>query len=382
MTTNKHRKHWDLIVLGLGGVGSAAIYHAATAGMRVLGIDQYCEAHDKGSSHGHTRAIRQAYFEDPAYVPLLRRSYQLWESLQAITGQQLFVRTGLVEIGPEDGVVIPGVRRSAQQYQLDIEEIRIQDLHDRWPGLRAEESWAAVLEKNAGYLLVESCVSAHLRVALQQGAVCRYDEVVQAWTLEGKNVVVRTNAGQHVAERLIVAAGPWSGRLLASLNLPLTVLRKHQYWLEAERPGFDRNEGFPCFFFETPQGYFYGFPSMEGVGVKVARHSGGQVVTQPSGDEHPFDDQDFTLVTDFVAAHLPGVTNQRKSHAGCYYTMTPSECFIIDVLPNQPQVTVVAGLSGHGFKFTSVLGEIAATMSRDETPAFDLERFRIANHVV
>ena len=162
-----NRKPWDLIVLGLGGVGSAAIYHAAAAGMRVLGIDQFQAAHDKGSSHGQTRVIRQAYFEDPAYVPLLRRSYDLWDRL-IHRGRQLFVRSGLVEIGPGDGVVISGVRRSAKEHNLAVEELAIEDLRDRWPGLRSEPHWAAVLEKNAGYLLVESCVATHLQLAGQQ----------------------------------------------------------------------------------------------------------------------------------------------------------------------------------------------------------------------
>lgn len=374
MNTNSD---WDLIVLGLGGVGSAAAHHAARAGLRVLGIDQYPPVHNHGSSHGNTRVIRQAYFEDPAYVPLLRRAYALWQALEQAAGQPLFVRTGLVEIGPADGVVVPGVRQSAAQYGLEIEELSIDQIQNRWPGLSLNANLAAVFEPNGGYLRVESCVAAHLQCAVQHGAVCRHNETVQTWSAHNDRVVVVTDRDCYTAARLIVAAGPWSLQVLSGLGVPLQVLRKHQYWFKTAHGGYDRDAGFPCFFFELPNGYFYGFPSIDGSGVKVCRHSGGNSVEIPTGNEHPADAEDFRLVQGFVTEHLPGVTTQLQSQSGCYYTMSTDENFLIDILPEHPNVVVIAGLSGHGFKFTSVLGEIAAQLATGDTHDWDLELFRI-----
>lgn len=365
-------------MLGLGGVGSAAACHAARPGLRVLGIDQYSPVHHHGSSHGQTRAIRQAYFEDPAYVPLLRRAYELWQALEQAAGQQLFVRTGLVEIGPADGVVVPGVKQSAAKFGLEIEQISIAQLQNRWPGLSADENLAAVVEHNAGYLKVESCVATHLQVAAQHGAVCRHNETVQTWSSSNNCVVVETDGGRYTAASLVVAAGPWSSQVLSGLGVPLRVLRKQQYWFKTGQPGFDRDEGFPCFFFELPSGGFYGFPSIDGSGVKVARHNGGQSIESPIEGEHPADEEDLRLTQDFVSKHLPGVTTHLRSRAGCYYTMSTDENFLIDTLPEHPNVVVIAGLSGHGFKFTSVLGEIAVQLACGNSHNFDLDSFRIS----
>ena len=170
--------HWDVIVLGLGGVGSSAAYHLAAAGLKVLGIDQFAPVHDQGSSHGHTRVIRQAYFEHPAYVPLLRRAYELWDQVEQQTNRELFHRTGLVEIGPSDGIVIPGVKNSAATHGLQIETMSMTELPKRWPAIQGDRSWEVVIESNAGYLRVEDCVAAHLELASRHGAVLRHGETV------------------------------------------------------------------------------------------------------------------------------------------------------------------------------------------------------------
>jgi monomeric sarcosine oxidase len=368
--------HRDVIVLGLGGVGSSAAYHAARAGLSVLGIDQFPPAHDRGSSHGQTRIIRQAYFEGPAYVPLLKRAYELWKSLQDQAGQQLYYRTGLVELGPADGIVIPGVLRSAAEHGLAVENLSPDQLHRRWPGLRGNDDWKVVLEQDAGYLMVEDCVAAHLQAAQREGAALHHNEVVHNWQCQGNTVSVQTDRGKFVADRLIIAAGPWSQQVAAAMNLPLQVLRKHQYWLHTHAAEYDRDRDFPCFFFETLAGQYYGFPSIHGSGVKVARHSGGEPIDGPT-ESHPHSAEDEQLVGDFVARHLPGVSTAEKTQAGCYYTVTPGEHFIVDTLPEHPQVTLVAGLSGHGFKFTGVLGEIAAALAGGQVPPYDLTLFQL-----
>jgi monomeric sarcosine oxidase len=364
--------NWDVIVIGLGGVGSAAAFHLAAAGCRVLGLDQHAPAHAFGSSHGQTRIIRQAYFEHPSYVPLLRRAYELWNELEDRTGQNLFQRTGLVELGPADGVVIPGVLRAAAEHDLAIEELSAADVSLRWPGLVGNDQWRAVIEQNAGYLRVEACVKAHLQCAANASATLRHGEPVTQWLIDGCGVAVTTAAGVERASRLVIAGGPWSGAILKQPGFPLRLLRKQQYWYSPQRPGYRESDGFPCFFCETPSGHFYGFPSINDAGVKVARHSGGPVIDATSRD-HPPDPEDRKLVEDFLRAHLPGVGHRLLSRAGCYYTMTPDEHFIVDTHPSHDQVTVIAGLSGHGFKFTGVLGEIACQIATGRPASYDTE---------
>jgi monomeric sarcosine oxidase len=374
---------WDAIVIGAGGVGSAAAMHLAKSGARVLGIDQYQPAHDRGSSHGQTRIIRQAYFEHPSYVPLLRRAYELWDELEQNSNRKLFHRTGLVELGPIDGVVIPGVLRSAKTYSLPIETLLPAEVTERWPGIRGNHDWQAVIEKNAGFLKVEECVQTHLDLARQFGCKLMHNCKVHQWKAGPRGVKVVTDQGSEQAAHLLVAGGPWSQTLVPALSGKLRVLRKHLYWFEPERSGFEETDGFPCFFHETSNGFFYGFPSLNGSGVKVARHSGGQPIEQPDNDAaaDDFDDtdmQDQQLVSDYVREYLPGLGNRLLKRAKCYYTSTPDEHFVIDHLPDQSNVTIVAGLSGHGFKFTSVLGEIASQLAQGTKSTLDIGPFGIA----
>ena len=362
--------NWDVIVIGLGGVGSAAAARLAARGCRVLGIDQFEPVHKRGSSHGRTRMIRQAYFEHPAYVPLLRRAYELWDELERQTDQRLFHRTGLAQWGPADGVVVPGVLRSAAEHGLQIEEYSASEATRRWPAMRGDEVWKVVVEPNAGYLRVEACVSAHLELAARNGATLRHGQAVAEWRTEGDSVVVVTDQGEERAERLVIAAGPWSRQVLGEMNVPLQVLRKHQYWFAPTGTGFDESSGFPCFFHETPYGYFYGFPSSEGSGVKVARHDGGQQIDGPTAT-HPADPVDQEMVQRYLSEYLPGIGSELREQAGCYYTMTPDENFVVDCHPEHQQVVVVAGLSGHGFKFASVLGELACQLAMEKTTSLD-----------
>lgn len=387
--------NWDVIVIGLGGVGSAAAYHLARAGHRVLGLDQYEPVHAYGSSHGLTRIIRQAYFEHPSYVPLLQRAYELWDDLEQASGQRLFHRTGLVEIGPADGIVIPGVLRSAAEHQLDIESLTIDEVGRRWPGLagpglldsqpgpsgaKLQTDWRAVIEHNAGYLRVEACVETHLQLAQQHSATLKFRQRVRRWTIDGDGVTVSTDEGVQRAAHLVVACGAWSQPMLGKLGMPLRVLRKHLYWYQPQQTGCTEREGFPCFFHETPAGYFYGFPATDGAGdsagVKVARHSGGTEIDAPT-PTHPSDPADQALVEDYLRDFLPGVGTDLIDQQGCYYTVTPDEHFILDRHPEQDQVTIVAGLSGHGFKFTSVLGELAGKLASGEPTMLDTSLLRI-----
>ncbi len=367
--------YWDVIVVGLGGVGSSAVYHLAAAGHRVLGLDQYPPAHDRGSSHGQTRIIRQAYFEHPSYVPLLRRAYELWGELEKACDQRLFHRTGVVEIGPADGIVVPGVLHAAREHGLDVETLCMSEVSRRWPGLTGRSSHVAVLERDAGFLRVEECVRCHLRQAAAHSATLRHNVGVTGWRIDGSGVEVETDSGTERSGRIVFACGPWSGQVLGEIGMTLKVKRKYQYWYSPAREGYGESDGFPCFFHETRDGFFYGFPSLGDEGVKVARHSGGQLVECPS-DVHPACESDRRQIENYLRQNLPGVGDSLCKWRGCYYTLTPDEHFIVDRHPEHEQVVVVAGLSGHGFKFTSVLGELATQLTETGTTNLDTSLLR------
>jgi monomeric sarcosine oxidase len=355
--------HYDAIVLGTGGIGSAALYELARRGRRVLGIDRFDPPHDRGSSHGESRVIRQAYFEHPDYVPLAIESYGLWRDLERRTGRRLLFESGLLEIGPKDGAVVPGVLRAAAEHQLRVEPLTSADVERRWPGIRVEAGLAAVLEPSGGYLLVEDCVRAHLEAAAAEGAELWSETEVLEWTADENGAHVTTKKGELSADYLIITAGSWAGRLLSGLNLKLVVRRKSLFWFEAEGKTYAAGAGFPVFLFELSDGVFYGFPKLDGRGLKVAEHTGGKEINDPLSVDRSIDAMEQKSLESFLAAHLPGVRPLVTGHAVCLYTMSPDEHFIVDRHPNYPNVAFAAGLSGHGFKFAPVLGRALADLA-------------------
>jgi sarcosine oxidase len=355
--------NYDAVVLGTGGVGSSAAFHLARRGARVLGIDRFPGGHDRGSSHGETRIIRQAYFEHPDYVPLLVRAYELWRELEIEAAEKLLFQVGLLQIGPANGAVVRGVLASSQQHGLAIEQHTAAEIHRRWPGFHVPEGLVGVFESAAGYLLVERSVLAHLAAAEKCGAEFRFGCSACSFDREGSGVAVELESGEVLhADKLIVTAGPWTPQLLADLGVPLVVRRKHVYWFPAADE-YHADRGFPTFLFELPHGVFYGFPQIDSLGLKAAEHSGGNRVEDPLIDQRVLDPHDLARVQDFLSTCLPGVGRPHVRHSVCYYTMSPDEHFIVDQHPEMPNVLFAAGLSGHGFKFTSVLGQALAEMA-------------------
>lgn len=356
--------HYDAIVLGTGGVGSAAAFHLARRRARVLGLDRFPGGHDRGSSHGETRIIRQAYFEHADYVPLLRRGYELWAELESLVNERLFHQVGLLQIGPAGGYVIGGVLTAARQHGLQVDELTAAQSEARFPGFRVPAGMVAAFEPAAGYLLVERCVLAHLAAAKQHGAELKTGVTVQSWQADDGRVTVATDQGIFTADKLVITAGAWAPQLLADLGIKMTVRRKHLHWFEGNDPVY-RGPNAPTFFYEMPHGLFYGFPAVDELGVKVAEHSGGEEVADPLTDERPLEEPDLARVRDFISRQLPfvGISAGHRRHAVCFYTMSPDEQFIIDRHPRHPNVVFSAGLSGHGFKFTSVLGEVMADLA-------------------
>jgi monomeric sarcosine oxidase len=353
---------WDCIVLGAGGVGSSALFHLAKRGLHVLGIDRFAPGHDRGSSHGQTRLIRLAYFEHPDYVPLLKRAYELWEELEHCGGMKLYHEIGILEIGPRGGEVVSGVLASARQHQLEVETLDGPEIERRFPGFRIPEPYVGVLEKRAGYLEVENCVRAHAAEAAIRGAQLNVGETVLGWKTNAERVEVQTDRAVHQSAALIVTPGAWSPAMLPALGVPLQVLRKPMYWYEPDTNDYRVDRGFPGFIFETTDGVFYGFPQVDEQGVKVAEHTGGHIVGDPLSVNRTEDPDETRRLSDFLDRFMPGLSLRLRRFGVCLYTMSPDQHFIVDFACESPRVAFAAGLSGHGFKFTSVLGELLADL--------------------
>lgn len=363
---------YDRIVVGLGGMGSAALCSLARRGAKVLGIESYGVAHDRGSSHGQTRIIRQAYFEHPDYVPLLRQAYQQWERLEAECGRRLFERVGLLEVGVETGPTMQGIRRSASTHQLPIETLTPAESARRFPSLHIPEGMDIIFEANAGFLYVERCVEAAVEVAQRYGAEVRTHTAVRQIRIEQGHCEVVTDAGVDRAEGVVLCLGPWAPAQLP-IRLPLHVVRKHLHWFHCDDRRFHVDARCPAFFYELPEGSFYGFPAFEDVGVKVAEHTRGERAADPTLVDRTMDPMDTARIDGFVRACLPSVSSTRTRHEVCMYTMTPDEHFIIDRHPDNSRAVYAAGFSGHGFKFAAGMGECLADMTLHETRLPELD---------
>jgi len=356
------REIYDAIVVGVGGIGSSVLSDFARRGLRVLGLDRFPPGHSHGSSHGQTRLIRQAYWELPSYVPLLKRAYTLWAELSERCDKQLYHEVGVLQVGSRAGQVLPGTLASARQHGLEVEEISAGDLADRFPGFRCLDSMAAVFERRAGYLCVEDCVTTYAAEAQQAGAMLQIGETVCEWSAKSGQVEVRTDRATYIAKHLVITAGPWAGQFLGDLGVPLVVTRKPLYWFETRDSNYRADHGAPGFIYETPLGNFYGFPAIDNFGLKVAEHFGGAVVTDPLTVNRAEDPDETARILDFLQSYLPGVSQTKTRFDVCLYTLSPDRNFLVDQHPEFKNVAFAAGLSGHGFKFASVLGEILADL--------------------
>ena len=361
----------DVIVLGVGAMGSAACWRMARRGLNVLGIEQFEPGHDRGSSHGQTRIIRKAYFEHPDYVPLVQRADALWQELERDSARRLLHRCGLVLCGRPEGVVMRGVERAAAAHGLALERLPADSLHERFRGLRCPpgQSLEALFERDAGFLRVEESVCAMAEQARRGGATILTGRRVASWSATERGVIVRVDGETLSAATLVLAAGAWAARLLEPHGLPLSVRRKVQLWFRTTNPAHDLAHGAPVFAYDLPDGFFYGFPAIEPGRIKVALHTGGEPVANPDQLDRALHEGDAAPLRDFVAACLPGAGPAVEAHSACMYTMTPDEHFVIGPLPDQPRVLLAAGFSGHGFKFAPLVGEVLADLAAEGATA-------------
>ena len=374
---------YDVIVIGLGAMGSAAAYQLAWRGARVLGLERFGPAHANGSSSGRSRIIRQAYMEDPAYVPLLLRAYELWRQLEAESGAALLTVTGGLMLGAPDSQAVAGATRSAREHQLAYELLDDREVRRRYPPLHAPEGTVALLEHQAGFLRPEASIRAFLARAQAHSAELRFEEPALSWASDARGVTVRSASGSYNAARLIIAPGAWAPELLA-LDIPFQIVRHVLAWF-APHGGIGPflPDRFPIYIWETsPELTFYGFPHQEGPpgGVKVALHTGGERCT-PQTIDRSIRAADVADVRAALAGRIPTLDGGLLEATTCMYTMTPDEHFVLGLHPDWPNVVVASPCSGHGFKFASVIGEIVADLALEGATShpiglFDPARFR------
>lgn len=363
--------HYDVIVIGLGAMGSSATYHLATRGARVLGLDAHPRGHTLGSSHGKSRIIREAYFEAPDYVPLVQRAYALWRALENESGRSLLSITGGLNLGQPESAMVSGALASARMHGLPYELLTPAEVHARFPGFRLPDDFAGVFEPNAGILDPEACVSAHLDLAARHGATVRHEEPVLSWSATSTGVRVETARATYGAGGLVITAGPWASEHLTELALPLEIQRVVNVHFAPRQPDLFAAPGSPVFLIEAPEGDYYGFPNLPGQGVKIGRHDAGERCTARTV-RRTVDPEEIDALRDVLDRYLPGAAGEVIATLTCMYTNTPDRHFVLDTYPGQPRVAYGAGFSGHGFKFSSVIGEVLADLATNGATALPI----------
>ncbi|WP_440008435.1 N-methyl-L-tryptophan oxidase [Halomicrococcus sp. SG-WS-1] len=368
---------YDAIVVGVGGMGSAAAYHLARRGQRVLGLERYDVPHGMGSSHGLTRIIRKAYYEHPDYVPLLERAYELWRELDEDHPSELLHTTGCVVAGPRGSEKVENARESCEEHGIEYETLSAGELGERYPGYDLPDGFEAVVEPAGGFLHVEQCVVAHVEAAHRHGATIRARERVRDWrpTADG-GVRVETDRGSYGADSLVVTAGAWTGKLLPGLDDVLTPERQVLGWFQPETPDRFAPDEFPVFILSCDEGDFYGFPRYAVPGFKVGRYNHFRETVDPDEIAREPTAGDERVLREFTERYFPDAAGPTMRLETCMFTNTPDEHFVVDRHPDHPQVVVGAGFSGHGFKMSSAVGEVLADLSVDGTSEHAIDLFR------
>lgn len=366
----------DVAIVGLGAMGSAAAFELSRRGVDVVGFDRFAPPHAFGSSHGDSRIIREAYFEDPVYVPMVQRAFELWLELQRRSGTALLEQTGGVMIGAPGSALVEGARRSAQVHGLEHAMLSAADIRARFPVLNPEPGMVGVWEARAGVLAPEACVAAHLALARDYGATLRFNEPVDDWRAETGHIAVFTGLGRYRARQLVISAGAWVASLLPGLRVPFSIERQVLHWFEpVDEAASFAPQRCPVHLWQFDgDRFFYGFPD-KGAGVKLAFHHGGEATTadRVRRDVTP---ADIDGIRAAVRRFVPSADGRLLDSVVCLYTNTPDEHFWIDRHPGQPNVLVASPCSGHGFKFAPVIGEILADLVEGRPARFDLGRFQ------
>jgi sarcosine oxidase len=373
---------YDAIVLGIGGMGSAAAWHLAKRGRRVLGLEQFSIPHELGSSHGVTRIIRLAYSEHPAYVPLLRRAYELWREMEQRAGERLLFVTGGLDIGSAASETIGGSLRSCREHGLAHEELDAGKVARRFPGYRLPRELMAVYQPDGGFVLPERSIVVHTAAAREMGAEIHEQEPALEWRPEGAGVAVRSGRDTYHADRLVITAGPWASKCVPLLERLAIPERQVLIWTRPLRAERFEVSAFPIFNMETERGRYYGFPVYGVPGFKLGKYHHRRERTDPDRVDREFHPEDEEVLREALVRYFPDANGETLAMKTCLFTNSPDEHFILDRHPEFPQVAIAAGFSGHGFKFAPVIGEIMADFALEggcahwDLGLFGLKRFQ------
>ena len=368
---------YDAIVIGVGGMGSAAVYHLAQRGLQVLGLEKHAIPHEMGSSHGYSRMIRYTLQEHPSYVPLVRRSYELWHEMEETAGEELMVTTGSIRAGAPDSPFFLNAQEACDLHSIPYEILTASEVNKRFPGYRFPEEISSVYQADGGFLLPERCIVTHVQAAERAGADVHSQETVLDWEVRGDGVQVRTDRDTYTAGRLVVTAGPWAANLVPELAAYAVPERQVMGWFQPKRPELYAAEAFPVFGVFTEEGRYYGFPSHAVPGFKIGRAHHLLQKVDPDAIDREVHPEDEDILRQVVNRYFPLAAGKLLDGKTCMYTNTPDEHFMIGTLDGQPQVSVAAGFSGHGFKFASVIGEIMADLAQNGATEHDINLFRL-----
>ena len=359
----------DVAVVGLGAMGSMALWRLAERGVRAVGIDRFDPPHDRGASHGESRLIRTAYAEGAWYIPLAREAWRLWRELEALGGAELLTQTGALMVGPREGELLSGTMASAREHELEHEMLDAAAASTRWPQHVLTGDDRVLFDPAAGVLRPEACITAALARARALGATTRTSTRVEAIENDGDSTLLRLDDGDALrTRRCIVAAGPWTGMVLPELAAHLRVERQLTAWFEVDDPRAFAPSRFPVFVRELADGWLrYGVPAIDGRTIKIAAHHEG-ALADPDALERTVSPSDLAPLDEYATTMLRGVRTPPVRCVVCMYTNTPDEHLLVGPLPTRPGVVVAGGCSGHSFKFASVLGDVAADLvMRDAT---------------
>ena len=367
LSIQNKKTNYDVIVIGVGSMGSSACYHISKQGHSVLGLEQFDIPHEMGSHTGQSRIIRKAYFEHPNYVPLLERAYHNWQSLEQEISNQIYFKTGLLYFGPSTHLLIKGTQKSAIKYGIEVNEFDRKEQLDKFPQFKVPENYTNLIEVDAGFVTPERAILSYTEQALKYKAIIHTKEKTLEWSKKDGIIQVKTNKQIYKCKKLVLTTGAWTSKFSDIKNLDVT--RQILAWAKPEKQDMFELNTFPCWTFADPSvnGIYYGFPSLpsssfeESIGIKFAHHTKGKLSDPDIVNKNVSKEEEKTLVeaiTKFIPKGIETITTTKT----CLYTYSPDEDFILDFYNNNEDVVIASGFSGHGFKFASVIGEILSEL--------------------
>ncbi|HEX3951243.1 MAG TPA: N-methyl-L-tryptophan oxidase [Steroidobacteraceae bacterium] len=370
-------RNYDVVVVGLGAMGSATLYALAQRGRKVIGIERFEPGHHLGSSYGESRIIRMAYYEDPAYVPLLRLAFDAWRRLERRTGERILTITGILEAGVAGSVLVEGSLRSAREHDIPHEVLHPRQVNQRFPAFSIPPDWHCVFQPDAGILQPEKAIDLFVKSAAELGATVATGTKVERVLAAGDRVEVRLESGETIeAGSAVLAAGPWIAELVPELGSKLRLTRQPLMWFEPQEPQLVRPQSMPVFFFDTSEDLVYGFPDFRGSGVKAASHAACGELKSADEIRAEASDEERAHLGRMMARLVPAAAGRVRQSQVCIYTRSPDEHFVLGLHPSAPKIVLASPCSGHGFKFAGIFGEILADLATTKATDKPIDFFR------